>query len=326
LGGVAVVLVSGLGLVASLAGPYVLGGLALWLTWRSFKRWKIGYEAAGGASNPQNPFRRGPWTREARAASQAIKQHQRLNAFFMNLSPQMRHFMAGSMGGQPFGAGFGPGGGASSASAASAGGGGVATDTAFLTHKVRATLLQQALRHPALRGVASGSVVPPRARSVRTVIRPSRSSGGPLGAVELHVEEVSEIFSGPGAEPRGVLNAQYVLRLMPEQARSLQDEMAQWKAARAAQVAEDSDFANAARAGGGGTTRSASSSSVPEPSPFDGALFTCVRFEQASWRARQGSGVVVDLTADPQFRDGRAPSGHTIIQEAEFEERPPPKS
>jgi len=319
-----VTVVGGVVLLAGLAGPYVLGGLGAWLAWRTFRRWKANFDKAGGRANPANPFRHGPWTREARNAAFALRQHERLAQFFSGgaMNPALRAFMQGGLGRfaqQPGMAGaFGMGGQQAP----------LAADTGFLTQKARATLLLRALRHPALRTVAAAAGTDmPRVRSVRTDMVPdARGSGSDLepGSVLLRVHEVSEIFtpdegrSGSGV-PRGVLTAHYVLRLAPEQLHLLQDEVKQFNAAMSAWSAA-------------GVAGRRDAQPFPEPPPFEGPLFSCLQFESASWRPRQGDGLPVDLTTDADFRadpgsstaqGGRKAARRPLIQEAEFEERPP---
>jgi hypothetical protein len=289
MGGIGVATVSGIALLASMAGPWVCGGIAVWLSWRTYKRWRIGYDAAGGASNPNNPFRHGPFTREARNAAFVMKRQEQLRNMFSSFNPAFASMFRGATGmnmqndmnrANPFT-------GSSTSNR---------TLNTFLAHKMRATLLQQVLRHPSLRTVAALSATGQGARLSTTQSEVRPTSGGAMRGITLHVNTVDDVFSADSIQPAGVLTAEYVLRIGPEQLHELQFELEQFT----------------------------SKGHIPD-SPFDGPLFRCIQFQSVIWTPRHG--IPIELTDDPQFRtySSTGKSRTPVIQEAEFVERTPPK-
>jgi hypothetical protein len=320
-GGLVVMTVSGVVLIGSLLGPIGLGALGAWWLWRRFRRFRSDYEAMGGAANPANPFRHGPFTPEAREAAKVLRVQKQMGAMFRTF--------ARAAGVNPNVAGMDMGMGGMGAAAAAA----VATEAemsttfeSFLVRKTRATLLEQAMRHPALYALqaavtSTASTAKPRISVVSSSVREVATR---TGGLELQADETLELSppigaaTGAGAAAgRGTLRARFTLRLSPELVQSLQGELDHWRRAAAAALSSQSQSQSGDPAEPGVVV-----AALPDPDPFDGRLFPCVTFESVTFTPHH-SRRSVDLTADPAFKDGRARSGAAIVQEAEFEEIQP---
>lgn len=283
---------SGLVLLAgSLFGPWLFVALGTWWAWRSYQKWRRLFDQQGGSANPHNPFRKGLWTKEARAAQAA--QQFNLGSAFTHLSPALQQMMAAAARAQAMRQGQ-SGAGAFDASAAQTG------PSEFLQRKMHATLLSFVRSHPSVHKSMHHAHLPSVPRRIAHEVSEQVSSVNGVPTEVLSVREALDLGHGT------IVEARYTLRITRRHRAEIQSEMDEWIAAQTQQIR---------------TPKGITETVLHEPAPFTGTLLAdCLQYENVLLRP-PGGRPAIDLLADRDddgFGGGSGRGSKTM--EAEYTE------